>query len=112
MAGIDAAHLLAAFAFGLDVTLYALDTVLIYNTLMTAAWMMSPLAIAVSAGLILYMTCRAVEMTAAYEEYLEGGSEELDEIFADAGMILRSLVYEPTLQNKYDDVMYNTLLVT
>ncbi len=84
MAGIDAAHLLAAFAFGLDVTLYALDTVLIYNTIMTAA----------------------------YEEYLEGGSEELDEIFADAGMILRSLVYEPTLQNKYDDVMYNTLLVT
>ena len=83
LAGIDAAHLLAAFAFGLDVTLYALDTVLIYNTLMTAAWMMSPLAIAVSAGLILYMTCRAVEMTAAYEEYLEGGSEELDEIFAD-----------------------------
>ena len=55
MAGIDAAHLLAAFAFGLDVTLYALDTVLIYNTIMTAA----------------------------YEEYLEGGSEELDEIFAD-----------------------------
>ncbi len=38
------------------------------------------------------MTCRAVEMTAAYEEYPEGSSEELDEIFTDTGMILQSMI--------------------